>query len=84
MGVPGELLIAGGVARGYLHREELTAQRFVSLDYPIISPYQPMDVATETMCFYRTGDLVSWLPNGELSYHGRIDHQATVVSVLIR
>lgn len=79
VGVPGELLIAGGgVARGYLHREELTAQRFVSLDYPIISPYQPMDVATETMCFYRTGDLVSWLPNGELSYHGRIDHQVKI------
>lgn len=79
VGVPGELLIAGGgVARGYLHRDELTAQRFVSRDYPVISPYQPMDVATENMRFYRTGDLVSWLPTGELSYHGRIDQQVKI------
>jgi amino acid adenylation domain-containing protein len=66
-GVEGELFIAGdGVARGYLHRPELTAERFV--------PEPGADGAT----MYRTGDLVRIGRGGEIRYLGRIDHQVKV------
>ncbi|WP_217557910.1 non-ribosomal peptide synthetase [Streptomyces sp. GbtcB6] len=64
VGMPGELYIAGaGLARGYLHREELTAERFVT------DPLPGEDRA------YRTGDLVRRLPDGAIEYLGRIDFQ---------
>ncbi|MEU2440599.1 amino acid adenylation domain-containing protein [Streptomyces rubradiris] len=64
VGMPGELYIAGaGLARGYLHREELTAERFVT------GPLPGEDRA------YRTGDLVRRLPDGAIEYLGRIDFQ---------
>ncbi|MCO4850613.1 non-ribosomal peptide synthetase [Bacillus vallismortis] len=67
IGVPGELYIGGeGVARGYLNRDELTADRFVP------NPYLPGDR------LYRTGDLAKRLSNGELEYVGRIDDQVKV------
>ncbi|MCB7153133.1 amino acid adenylation domain-containing protein [Bacillus stercoris] len=67
IGVPGELYIGGeGVARGYLNRDELTADRFVP------NPYLPGDR------LYRTGDLAKRLSNGELEYLGRIDDQVKV------
>ncbi|MCG7218197.1 amino acid adenylation domain-containing protein, partial [Paenibacillus mucilaginosus] len=66
-GVPGELCIAGtGLADGYLHRPELTAEKFVS---------RP-DVPGGRI--YRTGDLARWLPDGQLEYLGRIDHQVKI------
>ncbi|EFM11233.1 amino acid adenylation domain protein [Paenibacillus curdlanolyticus YK9] len=63
-GLQGELCIAGiGLARGYRNREELTAEKFVS------NPFVP---GTR---MYRTGDLARWLPDGNIEYLGRLDHQ---------
>ncbi|AJQ94154.1 non-ribosomal peptide synthetase [Gynuella sunshinyii] len=67
VGCVGEIYVAGaGVTRGYLHRPELTAERFVN------SPF----AAGETL--YRTGDLGRWLASGEIDYVGRIDHQVKI------
>ncbi|HZD95020.1 MAG TPA: condensation domain-containing protein, partial [Candidatus Sulfotelmatobacter sp.] len=67
LGVAGEMYVGGaGVARGYLHRPELTAQRFIK------DPFAPSGY------LYRTGDLARRLPNGDLEYLGRIDHQVKI------
>lgn len=67
IGVNGELCIGGaGLARGYLHNEALTAEKFVS------NPHVPGAV------LYRTGDLASWLPDGHVEYFGRLDNQVKI------
>ena len=63
-GETGEIFIGGaGVTRGYLNRPELTAQKFIE------NPFGPAGN------IYATGDLGRWLPDGNLDFMGRKDHQ---------
>jgi len=69
-GVSGELYIGGdGLARGYLNRPELAAEKFVA--NPFHDPYNPYS----SQRLYKTGDLVRYLPDGNLAYLGRLDDQ---------
>ncbi|MEV6340629.1 amino acid adenylation domain-containing protein [Nocardia vinacea] len=72
LGAVGELCIGGdGLARGYLNRETLTAERFVDV------PSGPIDSA-QPLRLYRTGDLVRLLPSGILEFIGRNDAQVKI------
>jgi len=69
VGVAGELLIGGdGLAKGYFKRPELTAEKFIA------HPFGQVPGAR----LYKTGDLVRYLPNGDIEFLGRIDHQIKI------
>ncbi|AJC65785.1 MULTISPECIES: non-ribosomal peptide synthetase [Dickeya] len=72
IGATGEMYVGGaGVAKGYLHRPELTAERFIPLRD--IFP----DAVGEGR-IYRSGDLARYHPDGSLEYLGRADHQVKI------
>jgi amino acid adenylation domain-containing protein len=74
IGVTGELHIGGvGVARGYLHRPELTAAKFMA------HPFSPEATAR----LYKTGDLGRYCPDGNIEFLGRIDNQVKIRGVRI-
>jgi amino acid adenylation domain-containing protein len=69
IGVSGELYIGGdGLARGYCERTELTAEKFIP---------DPFSESIGSR-LYRTGDIVRYLPDGNIEYLGRIDHQVKI------
>jgi len=72
VGISGELCLAGiGLARGYLARPELTAERFIP------DPWR----TGERM--YRTGDVARWRPDGSVEVLGRIDHQIKIRGIRV-
>jgi amino acid adenylation domain-containing protein len=69
VGVPGELLIGGaGLARGYLTLPSITAEKFIP------DPFSDLPGAR----LYRTGDLARYLPDGDIEFLGRMDHQLKI------
>ena len=69
VGIPGELHIGGvNLARGYLNRPELTQEKFIS------NPFS----ADPAVRLYKTGDLVRFLPDSNIEYLGRFDHQIKI------
>lgn len=65
IGVPGELHIGGaGLARGYLDRPDLTAEKFIEVN-----------LLGKIERIYKTGDLAKWQNDGNIEFLGRIDHQ---------
>ncbi|WP_048319858.1 non-ribosomal peptide synthetase, partial [Crocosphaera watsonii] len=70
VGVPGELYLGGvQLARGYLNRPELTAERFIENPFRENFGYSRL---------YKTGDLVCYLPDGNIEYLGRLDNQVKI------
>jgi len=69
IGTPGELHIAGrGLAKGYLNRPELTTEKFIP------NPFSDERGAR----MYKTGDLARYLPDGQIAFLGRTDHQIKI------
>lgn len=76
LGEIGELVIGGiGVARGYINRPELTAEKFVNLQLPT---HSNTTNAKKYDVYYKTGDLACWLPDGNIEFHGRSDFQVKI------
>lgn len=81
IGALGELYLGGvGLARGYLNRADLTAEKFIA------NPFQTEEERNDKKYgllgrnarLYKTGDLVRWLPDGNLEYIGRSDFQVKI------
>ena len=94
VGVPGELLIAGnGLSRGYLNHPELTYQKFRPL-MPLMTQMTQIKEKEKNKSFcgglrgaifskrvpliYKTGDIVRWLPDGDIEFTGRKDSQVKI------
>ena len=74
-GIAGELYIGGeSLARGYLNRPELTHERFIQ------NPFASADDirSGRNLRIYKTGDVVRWLPGGDIQYMGRNDSQVKI------
>jgi amino acid adenylation domain-containing protein len=72
-GAIGELYIGGcGLARGYLNNSELTKEKFIA------NPFYDKNNPNSSEWIYMTGDLVRWLPDGNLVFVGRLDHQVKI------
>ncbi|HWX42626.1 MAG TPA: phosphopantetheine-binding protein, partial [Blastocatellia bacterium] len=68
-GMPGEIHLGGiGLARGYISRPDLTAEKFVPSPFSMQAP----------ACLYKTGDLGRYLADGRIEFLGRIDHQVKI------
>jgi amino acid adenylation domain-containing protein/non-ribosomal peptide synthase protein (TIGR01720 family) len=86
LGVPGELHIGGvGLARGYLKRPDLTAERFIPNPFadhrPPTTDHRPPTIdeaKTQNSRLYKTGDLARYRPDGTIEYLGRLDFQVKV------
>ena len=73
IGTPGELYISGvGLARGYLNQKEMTKECFIA------NPFTEELGLPKTDRIYKTGDLVRWLPDGNIEYLGRTDFQVKI------
>jgi amino acid adenylation domain-containing protein len=67
IGIPGDIYISGpGVSRGYINRQELTADKFV------------FDTISHTGIMYKSGDVGRYLSSGEIDFHGRLDDQVKI------
>ena len=74
VGVPGELCIGGdGMAVGYINNPGLTLEKFTKNPYP-----SPTPAARGDSTIYKTGDLARWLPDGDIEFLDRFDHQVKV------
>ena len=72
-GIPGELYIGGvGLAKGYLDRPEMTAEKFIA------NPYFDSEDKNSSPRLYKTGDMVKRLADGNIEFAGRKDHQIKI------
>lgn len=86
IGVPGELHVGGvGVARGYLNRSALTAEKFIDFGLRLsdcrveaTGGHQNANSKLQVARLYKTGDLARYLPDGNIEFLGRIDQQVKV------
>jgi amino acid adenylation domain-containing protein len=78
IGATGDLFIGGvAVARGYVNRPELTAEKFIT--DPFSSEFRESDgPGLPAARMYRTGDLARYLPDGNIEFLGRTDHQVKI------
>ena len=79
VGVPGELMVGGvSLARGYLERPEMTADKFIPDPFEARGGWFNEDEGDHKPRLYRTGDLVRYRSNGDIEFLGRIDYQVKV------
>jgi amino acid adenylation domain-containing protein len=78
-GVIGEMYLAGdGLARGYLNKPELTAQKFMMVKDPRQYASTPGSTNLPLLRMYKTGDLARWSPDGRMEFLGRADYQVKI------
>lgn len=77
--VIGEMYVAGdGLARGYLNKPELTAQRFVRVKDPRVNGSLGQSTNPPLLRMYKTGDLARWSADGRMEFLGRADYQVKI------